>query len=241
MTTNEFEERVRRLHTEGASTNAIARSLGVDRGEVAPLVRSIRREQRAPMDQPAVVGCWVSRGWSAGLDVDADRDWPDRAGRAADMTGLVGVVVARESRRNPQGVTVCGYLVDTYCLGVKNALGPRPLARKGLKRFVRTFFAAFDGAPIEVPLDLAQHLVLGAVDFAADLGFRPHPDFRPASAHLGALDGPCAIRFGHDGTPCYIQGPCDDVPHVMRTLERRLGPDGFNFTMEADLFEMAQG
>lgn len=237
MDENELRERVRELHAQGASTNAITRSLGVPRAQVAPLVRQLAREQTDDLE-PAVIGCWVSAGWSVGLSVDADRDWPDDARHGTEGSGLAGVVVARSARHNRRGVSVCGYLVDTYCLGVKDALGPKAGSRGDLPGFVRRLFSAFDGNAVEAPMELASHLVWGAVDYAAGLGFRPHADFMAAKGHLDVLDGPCAIRFGHDGKPFYVQGPYDDAAGIMRTLHDRLGADNFHFSVEMDAWEL---
>jgi hypothetical protein len=96
--------------------------------------------------------------------------------------GLVWVVVAR--RHRPHRVSVCGYLVDTYCLGVKNALGPRVIGERDLPTFRNGFFGAFGDtqASAGAPLDLARHLVGGTIDYARQLGFEPHSDFGPAAA-----------------------------------------------------------
>ena len=85
------------------------------------------------------------------------------------------MVVAR--RHRPQQVSVCGYLVDVYCLGVKNALGPQIINERDLPGFLRRFFTPFDkvSAPQAVPLEPARHLVWGAVDYAGQLGFEPAP------------------------------------------------------------------
>ena len=50
------------------------------------------------------------------------REWADVPMPEDGMTGLAAAVVAR--RHRPQRVSVCGDLVDTFCLGVKNTLGP---------------------------------------------------------------------------------------------------------------------
>jgi len=235
-----LEVRVRELHADGASTNQIARVLGVARGRVAPLVRAIDREQRSVTAEPAVSGCWVSAGWSTGLTVDATRDWPDRErSGTAPVSGLVGVLVARGPRRAGGEVSVCGYLVDTYCLGVKDALPPRRVSERRLTDRVDRFFDGFDGPPVAAPIDLARHLVWGAVEYARGLGFEPHPDLRKAAGHLGPLTDPCGIGFGRDGKPFYIQGPYDDAERVMRTLERAVGRDNYHFLVGVDAFEVA--
>ena len=239
MDDEQLAARVRELHAEGMSTNQIARQLEVPRGRVAPLVRALVRSAKATTAEPAVAGCWVSAGWSVGLSVPEGHDWPDRRSRGPEPSGLVGVLVARETRRGGDEVSVAGYLVDTYCLGVKDALPPRRMSGRRLHRRVEDFFDGFEGPPVEVPIELARHLVWGAVDYARGLGFEPHPDLRLASGHLGPLDGPCAIGFGHEGKPYYIQGPYDDAGRILRTLERTVGRDNFHFLVGADAFELA--
>lgn len=53
--------RVRELRAAGRSPKQIARALGVRPATVAPLVRTVAREDAAT-DPDAVVGCWVSPG-----------------------------------------------------------------------------------------------------------------------------------------------------------------------------------
>ncbi|MGH3897087.1 MAG: helix-turn-helix domain-containing protein [Pseudonocardiaceae bacterium] len=214
--------RARELRAAGRSPKEIARALGVRPSTVAPLMRDIAREAAADEPESAVTGCWVSPGWRAGLTVDGHEEWPDLGASDHAASGLIGVAVARRYR--PRRVTVCGYLVDVYCLGVKNALGPDAMNERDLPAFVRTFFSAFGhaGTPMEAPLDLARHLVWGAVDYARELGFSPHSDFQATSGHLGAWQETSDITFGRDGVPFYVQGPYDG-PAVIRTLTRSVG------------------
>lgn len=234
MGDDELLARVRQLHAQGLSTNAITRVLDTSRSRVAPLVRTVAREQRKSTSPPPVVGCWVSAGWSDGLAVPQDRAWPD-VEPEAEASGLVGVLVARSHPRVGGDATVCGYLVDTYCLGVKDALGPRAMSRSGLRRFVDRFFDGFGRPPVEASVDLAQHLVLGAVAYARGLGFEPPRDFRPAAGHLGELAGSSAIGFGRDGKPEYVQGPYDDADRILRTLEATVGRDNFRFAVQVPM------
>ncbi|MBW0011530.1 MAG: helix-turn-helix domain-containing protein, partial [Pseudonocardiales bacterium] len=215
--------RARELRADGRSPKEIARNLGVRPSTVAPLMREIAREAAAGEPEPAVTGCWVSPRWSAGLTVAGHEEWPDLNAADNPGSGLVGVVVAR--RHRPRRVSVCGYLVDVYCLGVKNALGPDVMNDRDLPAFLRMFFSAFGDAtaPIEAPLDLARHLVWGALDYARELGFPPHPDFQPTSGHLGTWQETSDITFGRDGVPFYVGGPYDNAVAVTRTLTRSVG------------------
>ena len=228
----DLREQVGALRATGWSPKAIARALGVRPAAVEPLVRSLAAASAATRPEPAVVGCWVSPGWSRGLGVDGRPGWPDGDASPDAVSGLSGVVVARAQRHSGQ-VSVCGYLVDGYCLEVTDALGPRAMDRSRLEAFVAVFFHAFGAPPVTALIELARELVLGAEAYARTLGFEPHPDVVPAAAHLGTPDPAGLIRFGQQGKPFFMQGPYDDAPRVLRTPEASVGPGNFDFVVTA--------
>jgi hypothetical protein len=152
-------------------------------------------------------------GWD---DVDLGSDGP---------VGIALVLVARPARNDR--VTVCGFLLDTFCLGVKSVIGPESMRQRDLWAFVRAYFVAFPASGLPAPIGLAQHLVLGSVAFARTLGFSTPRDFAAARSHLGELDEPCAITFGREGRPLYVAGPFDDPIAVLETLLTTVGNDGF--------------
>lgn len=208
--------RLRELRAAGSSPKQIARTLGVRPAVVAPLIRKIAQEQADAQTEPPVVGCWVSPGWSDGLTVHDHDDWPDPMPSSPATGGLASVLVARRDR--PRRVSVCGYLVDVYFLGVKDVLGPRLMKEDDLPTFRRQYFDAFDDDGVEVPLELARHLVWGAVDFARGFGLAPAREFAAAAAHLGEWNGSSDITFGRDGEPLYVEGPFDDTARIVSAL-----------------------
>lgn len=218
----ELLAQVRRLRGEGRSPKEIARAIGVSPSVVAPLVRAVAGEHRATTGSPDVVGCWVNNGWSQGLTVDESRGWVDERPSEDGTGGLVSVLVARRHRFDK--VSVCGYLADVYCLGVKNVLGPDIMDDLALHRFLPTYYGAYPYGWQEASIELAQHIVFGAVEYARGLGFEPHAGFPQAADHLGAWDSQPAITFGMDGKPHYISGPHDNPRKVVKTLERTVGP-----------------
>ncbi len=215
------------MRDDGETPKAIARVLGVRPAVIAPLVRQVAAETQEPeVHEADVVGCWISPGWSRELLIHRRAGWDDVDDRAdAPPGGLALVLVARAGRRDR--VSVCGYLVDTFCLGVKNTIGPERMRRRELLSFSRTYFRAFPSPPLPAPIEQAQHLVHGAVAFAAGLGFDPHPDFAAGRGHLGELSEPCAITFGREGRPLYVPGPYDNPIAVMEQLSATVGTDGF--------------
>ena len=83
-------------------------------------------------------------------------------------------------------------------------------------------------------------LVEGAVEFARDCGFGPHPDYRKARGIFGDVDpSECTTEFtyGRDGMPVYIAGPYDSPQRqhqIISTLRTRCGDDGYDSTMTLD-------
>jgi hypothetical protein len=132
----------------------------------------------------------------------------------------------RDPRRREAGrrrVSVCAWLVDVYCLGVKNDLGPTVTHRGDLSQVVRNFFAVFGTPPVAAPLELAQHLVLGVVGYDRGLGFEPaeEADFADTRGHLGPWRGPSAIRFG--GTASRSTCPARTTTHPRPQAAGALG------------------
>lgn len=115
------------------------------------------------------------------------------------------MVVAQRERASR--VTVCGFLVDVHCLGVKNVNGPHTMGSGSLDAWRREFFSAFDSAGVEAPLELAQYLLHGAVVCARGLGFEPYEKFAAAAVYLGEPVGLVPIEFGRDGVPFHVAGP----------------------------------
>ena len=232
--------RVRELRARGLSPKQVARELGMKPVEIAPLLRQVAGSQHGPVvDRPLpepgereVVGCWVNPGWSDGLGLDQAPAWAasDPEGQSECETlrgGLAGVMVARADRSSR--VTVCGWLVDVFCLGVKNAMGPKTISTSALFEHSRQFFDAFDTPPRTIPVELAQALVHGAVAYAASFGFEPHPDFAATVPYLGPAPETCPIRFGRDGMPFYVSGPRDNPRHVIAALEATAGAGNYQY------------
>lgn len=235
MTDDALLAQVRLMRQRGSSPKQIARALGLRPAAVAPLVRQVAAMEQSH-DDPAdrvLLGCWISPGWSAGLGLDeAPAQWaaldPLRSGDP-ETGGLANVLIVRQQRASR--VSVCGFLVDVYCLGVKNAVGPVPMGSGAVEEYTREFFGAFDDPPVAVPLGLAQAVVHGAVVYARTLGFEPHADFDAAAPYLGRAAVPSPIRFGRDGMPFYISGPHDTPGAVVEVLDATVGAGNYHFMM----------
>ncbi len=131
---------------------------------------------------------------------------------------------------------MAGFLVDAYCLGIKNAMYRIFEASEYAGAVERIFEATEVRFERQHPA-YARKLVEGAVAYARDLGFDPHPDYKIARAIFGDVDASgCPVRFtfGEGGKPFYVSGP-DDTPviqrRILKQLENRCGSDGFHFTV----------
>ena len=229
-------ERIRELRARGLSAKEIARSLAIKPAIVADIVRRLAAERDAAANNTERVDCLLNAGWSTGLKIDGHPEWPD-PGAEQGTGGLVTALVAHR-RRHRRGATVCVYLLDVYCLGVKNAIGPDNLDEQRLRRLTDKAFSGYQTPPIAAPIELVRELIFGAAEYAHRLGFAPHPDFEQARDHLGPWHGPSAITFGRDCKPSYISGPYDNPDHVLRTLRHTVGTKGFNYTIGVDLSEL---
>ena len=124
------------------------------------------------------------------------------------------------------------FLVDTWCLGVKDAYYDE-LPADEVQAFVDDQLPA--DMREEVEPACVRALVEGAAAYAQSLGFLPHRDFRKARKVLGSLkstDCTRAFTFGRGGRPCFMADPDDDearINRVLAVLTARVGAEGFDF------------
>jgi len=172
-----------------------------------PPIPSPARAIRAAREYP-IEGCWTFADWTEG-----------------------GMTVVAVARRQPQGRILLGaYVVDYYCLGVKDAYFRANIPQEDFYGDVLP--TALQGrAYIRISTGLAHELVWGAVEYAEQFGFRPHRDFRQAKLVLDPPDAnprPGLVEFGYEGKPFYIQGPHDDVDRILDQLRSRVGDGNYD-------------
>lgn len=141
--------------------------------------------------------------------------------------GICSIIVARAHKT---GNVTCGfYLVDLYCLGLKQAFYHFNLDAGEYKRLKSS------GGNIEkCDYVLAHNIIYGAIAYAEDLGFKPDKDFAISQFILEEDDENVElmeIEFGLAGEPCYMRGPYDDqatINRIIATLTRTVGEGIFN-------------
>jgi hypothetical protein len=164
--------------------------------------------------------------------------WPVvRAVMAAELwnEGLGSLVIARQEPEG--GLVMAVFLVDAYCLGVKNAFW-RPGSAGDLDELIRRVEQSQKTVPIE-PACLVK-IVKGAVEYARSFGFSPHPDYHHAAMLLEGIDPSTCAReftFGKDGKPFYIQGPNESFAQA-EAIMRRIVEAGGHFLVGGPVSRM---
>lgn len=165
-------------------------------------------------------------------------------GREMFETGMGTVIV---SRAMPNGyIGAAFFLLDVFCLGVKNAYF---IAESREEYQWRLEHVAYNERLIPIAPAYACKLVKDAEAYARDLGFAPHADYQLAQHIFADIDATaCSTRFtfGKDGKPFYIVGPHDSpqrMREILETLTRHCGPAGFHYlilTGDAPEFEVEE-
>jgi len=149
-----------------------------------------------------------------------DKEWQDR--------GLAQILL---SRKQPNNKLILGvYLVDIFCLGLKNTFCN---ANISLEEYQRLKLGIFKGTVI-VPCSPEKvcKIIFGAIEYAKRIGFKPQKDFDLSQYVLEGLqnnDCDLTLEFGKDGKPLYIAGPDDDFEAIIETLRKNVGEDNFHF------------
>jgi hypothetical protein len=141
-------------------------------------------------------------------------------------TGIGSLTIARQESED--GLIFAVYLVDVFCLGVKNAFW-----RPGTPGEFNTLIERLEENQTMRPITPAclVKIVQGAVAYAQSFGFSPHPDYHHAAMLLEGLDPTgCQqeFRFGRDGKPFYIQGP-DETGAQAAAITQRIAAAGGHF------------
>jgi hypothetical protein len=135
-------------------------------------------------------------------------------------------------------VAAAVFLVDCYCLGVKDAFA-RILSRFEYESDL--YRTTYEMGVRSITPASACKLVEDAVEYARGLGFPPHPDYRKAKPIFGDIDPSASseeFEFGHSGKPFFVAGPNDDRQRcraIIATLENNCGPGGYHFLLPADI------
>jgi hypothetical protein len=148
-------------------------------------------------------------------------------------TGICSIIIARQHVTG--NITFGLYLVDIYCLGLKDVfyqcnVDPDDYEDKKPSQFNWE----------ECEYTLAHNIIYGAIAYAEDYGFKPHKDFTIAQFILEEDDEAVElmeIEFGFKGMPFYVQGLNDStakINNIKSTLLRTAGEGNFKLLLDLD-------
>lgn len=159
--------------------------------------------------------CYINEGWAE--------------------SGFATIVISRNHING--NVTFAVYLVDLYCLGVKDTFYDFNVNTE-FTELLEKLKAQQDIE--EIDYTLAHNIIYGGVEYAEDIGFKPHKDFEISRYVLEEDDERVElidIPFGLDGKPAVVFGKEKHPENIIATLERTVGKGNFTTIYENDLVE----
>ena len=176
----------------------------------------------------------------AGLVAKARTSPIERCIMREDIIGK-GIGTAVIARRMPDGSLGVGvYLLDTWCLGVKDAF----FRVMSIGEFDELLERTEENETLEeIHPSCFRKIIEGCVEFSATLGFKPHRDFTLPRQLLMDIDSsvcPNRYTFGRNGRPCFSQGPNEtprQVRMIMDSLSKHCGEGNFDFITAAEGFD----
>jgi len=145
---------------------------------------------------------------------------------------MCSVVVTREHVTG--NVTICMYLVDLMCLGVKDTLFRFNVPPEEVIELTERRGNSF----ISIPYELAHNIIYAGVEYAEEWGFKPHRDFTSITSHFLEEDNDniplIEIECGLHGKPCYTNTGFDSPTRereILAQLERTAGKDNYTYML----------
>lgn len=224
--TSEQAAEILRLKAASVGPKQIARKLGLRPAEVTAFIRDNAEKGYLQKAQDKALKplqeCLINR--SAFEDLLGKK----RSKKGDSGNGLAQIILTYQERNR---YLMCSYLIDYWCLGVKDTIPPRRLGLGEYQALKNRCSEQFREPFVDISLEQARSIVYGAVNYARSLGFKPHRDFNgKARAHLGPEpENLVPIEFGKDGQPFFMSGPHDNAQKILRTLETNVGAGNFDF------------
>ncbi len=149
--------------------------------------------------------------------------------------GLGHIVVTRLHKGGRKTIGV--YLVDKYCLGVKDAFYRLRMDDVDYEDFIQTMSREYHLKKISY--NEAHNLIYGAIEFADEAGIAPCKDFALAKYILEEDTEAIPLieyEYGKDGKHLLVVGSQKEAARYLPALRANLGSD-FNYIIEDNHFE----
>jgi len=241
-------EEITRLRQLKLSPKEIARKLNLRSSQVKAvlkeqidLLEKTRREGKslAPLEK-CLINCEAAENLLGFQTKNINYSLKSDDEESQNKPGFARIMVSRFE--NNRYFFAC-YLIDYYCLGVKNVVGPLRVDSNKHTKLIEEY--SFIEDMIEISLTQAQSIIFGAIEYAKTLGLSPHPDWKNSKGHLGepALNLQ-SIEFGKNGKPYFFYQSNDDAETIIATLKETVGEGNFDYQEleeDGDLTIIADG
>lgn len=136
--------------------------------------------------------------------------------------GISPVYVSRKLNNDLSVLMI--YLVNFWCLGLKDTVLKFGISKKELIQFYNTVDDL-----VTISYQDARSLILGSIDFARSIDIAPHSswDGIPSSFIEAHLAYEKKFSFGLEGKPYYVSGPNDhELYNVKEVMEKVVKAQG---------------
>ena len=181
-------------------------------------VQAARRERSLATDRYPIYACRVNKHW---------RD-----------DGMATILLAREIA--PRRVTMAGFLVDIWAMGLKDAWGRVDIGASEFDEKAGDLHASLESVPLDI--ETARDLVHGGIKLAQELGFRLPVKYERWVGLLGALppgQPPDMSLFLDDGRIVLTCSESDLRKRLIGcSVEEFLNRPDVTYTLGADEFSL---
>ncbi len=140
--------------------------------------------------------------------------------------GIANVIVSRKHKNG--NISAGFYLVDLYCLGIKDSIFFFNLFESD---FMSKVIDSDDGLE-EVSYEFAHNLVYGADAYCEEIGLTSHKSFKDTQLVLDEDTDAIELmyfEFGLNGKPHLVINHNENRNKELNILEKNFGEDGFTF------------
>ncbi len=153
---------------------------------------------------------------------------------------LTSLVIARKHSNG--NITMCFYLVDLACLGIKNSFFRFNIDTDDYNEMLERISGNDPFIPISY--ELAHNIVYSALAYADELGFKPCKEFTQTTRFMLEEDTDdvelIEIECGINGKPMYIGTGFEsevEVRKITQQLEKAVGIGNFEYMLQNDSFD----
>ena len=149
--------------------------------------------------------------------------------------GMANILVVRNHTNGNK--TVGLFLVDTFCLGLKDTYYMFNIPDSELREILDKFRTegGNEAQLIKADYTLVHNIIYGAIDFAAEYGFKPFKDFNLTRYILEEDDENVeliGIEFGQEGKPAIFVGKEKHPANIIAQLDKTAGEGNYGIVYE---------